>query len=37
VALAHQVGWAVVGLGPRILRVETAALVLAVRFAGATQ
>jgi 16S rRNA (uracil1498-N3)-methyltransferase len=33
---ARQAGWAVVGLGPRILRVETAALVLAVRFAYAT-
>jgi 16S rRNA (uracil1498-N3)-methyltransferase len=29
VALARQTGWQVVGLGPRILRVETAALVLA--------
>jgi 16S rRNA (uracil1498-N3)-methyltransferase len=29
VVLARSVGWQVVGLGPRILRVETAALVLA--------
>jgi 16S rRNA (uracil1498-N3)-methyltransferase len=30
VALARQAGWRVVSLGPRILRVETAALALAV-------
>jgi 16S rRNA (uracil1498-N3)-methyltransferase len=30
--LARQNGWQVIGLGPRILRVETAALALAVRF-----
>jgi 16S rRNA (uracil1498-N3)-methyltransferase len=30
-ATARSAGWAVVGLGPRILRVETAALMLAVR------
>jgi 16S rRNA (uracil1498-N3)-methyltransferase len=29
VAAAQAAGWQVVGLGPRILRVETAALVLA--------
>jgi 16S rRNA (uracil1498-N3)-methyltransferase len=29
VAAAEQAGWRIVGLGPRILRVETAALVLA--------
>src|SRR5262249_42368111 len=30
VALAREVGWRVVGLGDRILRVETAALMMAV-------
>ena len=30
VALAQQAGWRVVGLGNRILRVETAALAMAV-------
>jgi 16S rRNA (uracil1498-N3)-methyltransferase len=30
VALAQEVGWHVVDLGPRILRIETAALALAV-------
>jgi 16S rRNA (uracil1498-N3)-methyltransferase len=34
VELARGAGWRVVGLGPRILRVETAALVLASRFNG---
>jgi 16S rRNA (uracil1498-N3)-methyltransferase len=29
-----RAGWRVVGLGPRVLRVETAALVLAAQFAG---
>jgi 16S rRNA (uracil1498-N3)-methyltransferase len=29
VNVAREAGWQVVGLGPRILRVETAALVLA--------
>lgn len=29
---AQAVGWRVVGLGPRILRIETAALVLAARY-----
>jgi 16S rRNA (uracil1498-N3)-methyltransferase len=33
VAQAVAAGWQVVGLGPRILRVETAALVLAAHFA----
>lgn len=31
VALARAAGWRVVGLGPRVLRVETAALALAIR------
>src|SRR5262249_47187392 len=31
VALARERGWRLVGLGPRTLRVETAALVLAAR------
>src|SRR5262249_28458527 len=31
VAQARAAGWAVVGLGPRVLRVETAAVALAVR------
>jgi 16S rRNA (uracil1498-N3)-methyltransferase len=35
VAQAVAAGWQVVGLGPRILRVETATLVLAARLAGA--
>jgi 16S rRNA (uracil1498-N3)-methyltransferase len=34
VAQASAAGWEVVGLGPRILRVETAALALAARLAG---
>ncbi len=34
VAAARGAGWQVVGLGPRILRIETAALVLAARFAA---
>jgi 16S rRNA (uracil1498-N3)-methyltransferase len=29
VALAHSAGWETVGLGPRILRIETAAIVMA--------
>jgi 16S rRNA (uracil1498-N3)-methyltransferase len=33
IGTAQQAGWRVVGLGPRILRIETAALVLASRFA----
>ena len=33
VGQARSAGWTAVGLGPRILRVETAALVLAVRAA----
>jgi 16S rRNA (uracil1498-N3)-methyltransferase len=33
VALARTHGWHVVGLGPRILRIETAAIVLATRIA----
>jgi 16S rRNA (uracil1498-N3)-methyltransferase len=33
VALARTAGWQVIDLGPRILRVETAALALAARFA----
>ncbi len=33
VDIARSVGWQVVGLGPRTLRVETAALALAARFA----
>jgi 16S rRNA (uracil1498-N3)-methyltransferase len=35
IALARQAGWQVVDLGPRILRVETAAIVLAVWAGGA--
>jgi 16S rRNA (uracil1498-N3)-methyltransferase len=35
VAEARAAGWEVVGLGPRILRVETAALVLAAALGGA--
>jgi 16S rRNA (uracil1498-N3)-methyltransferase len=31
VALARAVGWCLVGLGPRVLRVETAAIVLAAQ------
>jgi 16S rRNA (uracil1498-N3)-methyltransferase len=34
VALARSAGWQLLDLGPRILRVETAALVLAVRYGG---
>jgi 16S rRNA (uracil1498-N3)-methyltransferase len=34
VALARDAGWRTVGLGPRILRVETAALVLAALASG---
>jgi 16S rRNA (uracil1498-N3)-methyltransferase len=34
IAVARAAGWQVMGLGPRILRVETAALVLAVMFGG---
>jgi 16S rRNA (uracil1498-N3)-methyltransferase len=34
VDLARDAGWQVVGLGPRILRVETAAIVLAARYGG---
>jgi 16S rRNA (uracil1498-N3)-methyltransferase len=34
VELARQAGWQIVGLGPRILRVETAALMLACRAAS---
>ena len=34
VELGRRVGWRVIGLGPRILRVETAAMVLAVIFSG---
>jgi 16S rRNA (uracil1498-N3)-methyltransferase len=33
IALARDRGWRVVGLGPRVLRVETAALALAARLA----
>jgi 16S rRNA (uracil1498-N3)-methyltransferase len=32
VTLAREAGWRLVGLGPRILRVETAALALAILF-----
>jgi 16S rRNA (uracil1498-N3)-methyltransferase len=35
VARAGAAGWQTVGLGPRILRVETAALALAALFGGA--
>jgi 16S rRNA (uracil1498-N3)-methyltransferase len=35
VALAQGLGWRIVSLGPRTLRVETAALVLAARFSPA--
>ena len=34
VSIGREAGWQTVGLGPRILRVETAALVLALRFNG---
>jgi 16S rRNA (uracil1498-N3)-methyltransferase len=34
VAEARAAGWRLVGLGPRILRVETAALALAVSLGG---
>src|SRR5207253_2740720 len=33
VVLARAAGWCIVGLGPRILRVETAAIVLAAHAA----
>jgi 16S rRNA (uracil1498-N3)-methyltransferase len=33
IRLARERGWRVVGLGPRVLRVETAAIALAARLA----
>jgi 16S rRNA (uracil1498-N3)-methyltransferase len=36
-AAAHEAGWQLVSLGPRVLRVETAALALAAVFEIATQ
>jgi len=36
VAQARAAGWQIVGLGPRILRVETAALALAAMIGSAT-
>ena len=36
VRLAQQAGWSVVGLGPRLLRIETAALVMAALAANHT-
>jgi 16S rRNA (uracil1498-N3)-methyltransferase len=36
VRLAQQAGWSVVGLGPRLLRIETAALVMAALAAAHT-
>lgn len=34
VAVAAQVGWQIVGLGPRVLRVETAAVAMCAQLAG---
>jgi 16S rRNA (uracil1498-N3)-methyltransferase len=34
IELARSAGWSMVGLGPRILRVETAAIAVAVLAAG---
>jgi 16S rRNA (uracil1498-N3)-methyltransferase len=34
ITLASQMGWQIVGMGPRVLRVETAAIVLAAWAAG---